>query len=121
SAAVCSVLLLISVSKGDDASNSPSTNGSEPTKSSPADHSQKNEIIDPAQKALVQSDQIPIANSFDFPVGAPNGDGYHVKRGFSAHGFPGELWNGDGGGDTDRGDPVTSIANGLVVYTVCQK
>lgn len=115
-AAVCSVLLLIPVTKADDASNSSSTKGGKPSKSAPADHSQKKGEIVPDQKALDPGEQIPIADSFDFPVGAPNGDGYHVERGFSEHGFPGELWNGDGGGDTDRGDPVSSIANGLVVY-----
>jgi len=56
-----------------------------------------------------------VADGFDFPVGKPNGEGYYKSRGFLRH-HPGEDWNGVGGGNTDLGDPVFTIGNGLVVF-----
>lgn len=62
-----------------------------------------------------------IADGFDFPVGAPNAKGYYVAQGFGEENARfgglkhlGEDWNGKGGGDTDLGDPVYSVANGIV-------
>jgi murein DD-endopeptidase MepM/ murein hydrolase activator NlpD len=60
---------------------------------------------------------VPLADGFDYPVGKPNGDGYYVFRGFTPNGHLGEDWNGKGGGDTDLGDPVYSIASGIVVFS----
>jgi len=57
-----------------------------------------------------------LADGFDYPVGKPNGAGYYVYRGFSSNGHLGEDWNGNGGGDTDEGDPVYSTAHGVVLF-----
>lgn len=59
--------------------------------------------------------RIPYVDGFDFPVGKPDAKGYYDAQGFqktSSH--LGEDWNGNGGGNTDLGDPVYSIANGIV-------
>lgn len=56
-----------------------------------------------------------LADRFDFPVGRPDAVGYHKARGFTPNGHLGEDWNGDGGGDTDLGDPIFAIGNGVVV------
>ena len=61
--------------------------------------------------------EIPLADGFDFPVGAPDGDGYYVARAaYVQGGHLGEDWSGKGGGNTDEGDPVYSIGNGRVIF-----
>ena len=56
------------------------------------------------------------ADGFDFPVGKPDAEGYYRSRGYRANGHLGEDWNGKRGGNTDLGDPVYAIANGVVVF-----
>jgi murein DD-endopeptidase MepM/ murein hydrolase activator NlpD len=57
-----------------------------------------------------------LADGFDLPVGKPDGRGYYKARGMRAHGHLGEDWDGVGGGDTDLGDPVYCIGDGVVVF-----
>ena len=57
-----------------------------------------------------------LANGFDFPIGKPDAQGYYQARGFRSHGHLGEDWDGVRGGDTDLGDPIYSIGDGLVVF-----
>ena len=70
-------------------------------------------------KSLSVSDyaEIPPAAGFDFPVGTPNAEGYYKARGFWPNGHVGEDWNGKGGGNSDLGDPVYAIGEGIVVQS----
>ncbi len=66
---------------------------------------------------------VPLADGFDFPVGKPNGDGYYKARGLRLKSprHLGEDWNGNGGGNSDLGDPVYTIGHGLVTYAADAK
>jgi murein DD-endopeptidase MepM/ murein hydrolase activator NlpD len=56
------------------------------------------------------------AFSFDFPVGKPNGEGYYNAQKFGENNHLGDDWNGVGGGNTDYGDSIFSIANGQIIF-----
>lgn len=58
-----------------------------------------------------------LADGFDFPVGKPDANNYRKARGFYPNHHVGEDWNGKGGGDTDKGDPIYSIGRGVVVLS----
>ena len=53
---------------------------------------------------------------FDFPVGPPDAVGYYDAQPFGTQLHLGNDYNGNGGGDTDLGDPVHAIARGKVVF-----
>jgi len=57
---------------------------------------------------------VPVADGFDFPVGAPDGDGYYDAQPFGTNQHLGGDWNGVLGGASDYGDPVTAIGDGRV-------
>lgn len=56
----------------------------------------------------------PKCGGFDFPVGPPDASGYYDAQPFGANDHLGSDWNGNGGGDSDLGDPVHAIAAGVV-------
>lgn len=55
-------------------------------------------------------------DGFDFPVGPPDGRGYFKARGIIPGEHYGEDWNGSGGKNTDFGDLVYAVADGVVFY-----
>lgn len=86
------------------------------TESSSAKPSRESEVPAPPINFSSQSAFTKLADGFDLPVGKPDGRGYYNARGFSTNGHLGDDWNGVGGGDTDLGDPVHSVGNGVVVF-----
>ena len=58
---------------------------------------------------------LPVTDGFDYPVGAPDFEGYFDAQPFGVNDHLGSDLNGNGGGDTDKGDPVHAVANGRVV------
>ena len=62
--------------------------------------------------------KINLADGFDFPIGKPNAEGYYKSRGMRlrAPQHFGEDWNGRSGGDSDLGDPVYAVADGVVTF-----
>ena len=73
-------------------------------------------------KAFIHRDyvEVPVvsgSNWFDYPVGAPNAKGYYSAQKFGGESSHlGEDWNGIGGGNSDYGDAVYSVADGTVSF-----
>ncbi|RED38529.1 peptidase M23-like protein [Winogradskyella eximia] len=65
-------------------------------------------------KTRLKEDSTFIAKGFDFPVGKPNANGYYNAQKFKENNHLGDDWNGLGGGNSDLGDPIYSIANGYI-------
>jgi murein DD-endopeptidase MepM/ murein hydrolase activator NlpD len=72
--------------------------------------------ITPAMTSSLDTGFTRLADGFDFPVGKPEAEGYYKARGFRPGGHVGEDWDGVRGGDTDLGDPIYSIGDGIVVF-----
>jgi len=60
----------------------------------------------------------PACDGFDFPVGAPDAVGYYDAQPFGTNDHLGNDWNGNGGGDSDLGDPVHAVAAGIVTEAI---
>ncbi|MEL6638333.1 MAG: M23 family metallopeptidase [Bacteroidota bacterium] len=56
------------------------------------------------------------SDGFDYPVGKPDAQHYFLAQQFGENSHLGEDWNGTGGGNTDLGDPVYVVGNGLVTF-----
>lgn len=61
-------------------------------------------------------DSLSPCDGFDYPVGPPNAKGYYDAQPFGRNTHLGSDWNGNGGGNSDLGDPVFAIADGIVFY-----
>lgn len=57
----------------------------------------------------------PACEGYDFPVGPPDATGYYDAQPFGVNDHLGNDWNGNGGLDTDLGDPVHAVSAGFVV------
>lgn len=98
-------LFITTLSCINNASNDPSVKVEEETKIFSSEDSLRNMFKEHPEY---------ISTSFDFPVGKPDAKGYYNAQPFGKNYHLGDDWNGVGGGNTDKGDPVYSIAPGYV-------
>ncbi len=75
-------------------------------------------LAGPVVSQVRADEKINLADGFDYPVGKPDAAGYYKARGMrlrSPQHF-GEDWNGRGGGDSDLGDPIYTMGDGVVTF-----
>ena len=73
--------------------------------------------VDPGFRipSSIELASIPTATRFDFPLGGENGAmAYNAQR-FTENHHLGDDLNGIGGEDSDLGDPIYAVADGLVL------
>lgn len=69
-----------------------------------------------ALELVARYGHLPVAQVFDFPVGGADAHGYHLAQRFGENLHLGEDWNSNAGPEADRGEPVSSVADGVVTY-----
>lgn len=57
-----------------------------------------------------------FTDGLDFPVGKPDGRGYYIAQKYLQNRHLGDDFNAHSGGNTDLGDPVYAVANGVVSF-----
>ena len=76
-------------------------------------------FLDAGKKLVIPNPLLarcPLATGFDFPVGKPDAKHYYNAQPFGKNNHLGDDWNGVNGGDSDLGDPVYAIADGVVSF-----
>ncbi|MEZ5307947.1 MAG: M23 family metallopeptidase [Pyrinomonadaceae bacterium] len=71
-----------------------------------------------------KTERIPVAEYFSYPIGdggpitsrRDKKDEWYDAQNFGRNNHLGEDWNGNGGGNTDCGEPVYSIGDGVISY-----
>lgn len=73
-------------------------------------------IINPLQPYIDFFNQNPKYRSdgFDFPVGKPNAKTYYNAQPFMQNNHLGDDWNAKTGGNSDLGQPIYAISNGII-------
>lgn len=74
------------------------------------------EPVDPNLMVFQYAKDCRPADGFDYPVGPPNARGYYDAQPFGENTHLGSDWNGNGGGNSDYGDPVYAVADGVVFW-----
>ena len=67
---------------------------------------------------------LPVADSFAYPIGKSESvteardkrDGWYNAQDFGENNHLGEDWNANTGGNTDCGEPVFAVADGMITY-----
>ncbi|HEX8078265.1 MAG TPA: M23 family metallopeptidase [Chthoniobacterales bacterium] len=60
--------------------------------------------------------ELPTASRFDFPIGSENGAFAYNAQPFTENRHLGDDLNGIGGENSDLGDPVFAVAQGVVIF-----
>lgn len=76
-------------------------------------------VFDPAFAVLSPIEMVlaPTADTFDYPVGSEHGALTYNAQPFLTENHLGDDLNGIGGRNSDFGDPVYAVADGLVVFS----